>query len=82
MLWSGYDMLLECTVLEEASGENYRVDSLKTIFEMIPETYMVEFFLEAEFFYLIWTVKYFMQFLIWVSSQLIQFLNNPHNWTI
>ena len=47
-------MLLECAVLQEWHGEYYTVDSLTTIFETIPETYIVKFLWEAGFFYLIW----------------------------
>ena len=67
-------MLLECAVLPETMHEYYTADSLKTLFEMIPDTYIVEFLWEAGLFHLIWTVKYYMQFLIWISSQFMEFL--------
>ena len=46
-------MLLECAVLEESRDEYYTADSLKTLFETIPEACIVEFLREAGFFYLI-----------------------------
>ena len=36
-------MLLECAVLQECRDEYYRADSLNTLFETIPETFIVEF---------------------------------------
>ena len=50
-------MLLECVALQEIRDEYYTADSLKTLFEKIPETCIVEFLREAGFFYLIWIVK-------------------------
>ena len=50
-------MLLECAALQEIRGEYYTADSLKTFFEKIPETSIVEFLREAGFFYLIWIVN-------------------------
>ena len=50
-------MLLECAALQETRDEYYTADSLKTLFEKIPETCIVEFAREAGFFYLIWIVK-------------------------
>ena len=47
-------MLLECALLQECRDEYYTVDSLNALFETIPETCIVEFLLEAGFFYLIW----------------------------
>ena len=49
-------MLLECALLQEYEwrDEYYTVDSLNALFETIPETCIVEFLREAEFFYLIW----------------------------
>ena len=47
--------------------------SLKTLFETIPETCVMNFCEKPGYFYLIWTVKYSMEFLIWISSQLMQF---------
>ena len=46
-------MLLECTVLQQIRDEYYMADSLRTLFETIPETCIVEFLREAAFFYLI-----------------------------
>ena len=50
-------MLLECAALQEIRDEYYTADSLKTLFEKIPKTYILEFLPEAGFFYLIWIVK-------------------------
>ena len=50
-------MLLNCAALQEIRDEYYTADSLKTLFEKIPETCIVEFLREAGFFYLIWIVK-------------------------
>ena len=50
-------MLLECAALQEIRDEHYTADSLKTLFEKIPTTCIVEFLREAGFFYLIWIVK-------------------------
>ena len=50
-------MLLECAALQEIRDEYYTADSLKTLFEKISETCIVEFLREAGFFYLIWIVK-------------------------
>ena len=61
-------MLLEWAVLQETRDEYYTADFLKTLFEMIPETYILEFLRQAGFFYLIWMVKYSMHPLIWISS--------------
>ena len=46
-------MLLECTVLQEIRDEYYTADTLQTLFETIPEAYIIEFLREAGFFYLI-----------------------------
>ena len=61
-------MLLECAVLQECRDEYYTVDSLKALFETIPETCIVEFLREAGFFYLIWC---------YLST-----LTSPETWTI
>ena len=50
-------MLLECAALQEIQDEYYTADSLKTLFEKIPETCIVEFLREAGFVYLIGIVK-------------------------
>ena len=47
-------MLLECALLQECRDEYYTVDSLNALFETIPDTCIVEFPREAEFFCLIW----------------------------
>ena len=62
-------MLLECAVLQESHDEYYTADSLNT-----PETCFVEFVREAGFFYLIWTVRYFIQSLTWTIPKLMQLL--------
>ena len=46
-------MLLECTVSQQIHYEYYTADSLRTLFETIPETCIVKFLREAGFFYLI-----------------------------
>ena len=51
------NMLLECTALQEIWDEYYTADSLKTLFEKIPETCIVEFLREVGFFYLKRIVK-------------------------
>ena len=56
-------MLLECAVLQECRDEYYIADSLKALFETIPETCIVEFLREAGFVYLIWLVKHSIQFI-------------------
>ena len=47
-------MLLECAVLQECRDGYYTVDSFNALFEIIPETCIVEFLREAGFLYLIW----------------------------
>ena len=54
-------MLLECATLQEIRDEYYTAESLKTLFEKILETCIVEFFREAGFFYLIWIVEDYKQ---------------------
>ena len=69
-------MLLDCAVLRECRDEYYTADSLNTLFEKIPETCIVEFLREARFFYLIWTVRHFIQFFTWIiTPDLMQFVN-------
>ena len=46
-------MLLECTVLQQIRDEYYKAESFRTLFETFPEACIVEFLLEAGFFYLI-----------------------------
>ena len=60
-------ILLECAVLQECRDEYYTADSLNTLFETIPETCIVEFLREAGFFYLIWSVRYSIQFITWIT---------------
>ena len=57
-------MLLECTVLQHSRNEYYTADSLRTLFETVPEACIVEFLREAGFFYLIWMAIYPEQLLI------------------
>ena len=75
-------MLLECAVLQECCDKYYTADSLKTLFETIPETCIVEFLREAEFFYLIWMVGHSVQFITWITPDLIEFVNfnYPSDW--
>ena len=74
-------MLLECALLQECRNEYYTVDSLNALFETIPETFIVEFLREAEFFYLIWcnllTSTSPQTFTIW--SDLSNYLENESN---
>ena len=44
-------MPLECAVLQESPKEYYFADSLNTLFEIIPETCIVEFLREAGVFW-------------------------------
>ena len=66
-------MLLECTVLQQIRDEYYTADSLRTLFETIPETCIVEFLREAGFFYLIWKAIYPVQHIIRITHQLTTF---------
>ena len=66
-------MLLECTVLQQIRDEYYTADSLRTLFETIPETSIVEFLREAGFFYLIWKAIYPVQHIIRITHQLTKF---------
>ena len=47
-------ILMECTVLQQSRHEYNTVDSLRTLFETIPEACIIEFLREAGFYYLIW----------------------------
>ena len=66
-------MLLECTVLQQIRDEYYTADSLRTLFETLPETCIVEFLREAGFFYLIWKAIYPVQHIIRITHQLTKF---------
>ena len=66
-------MLLECTVLQQIRDEYYTADSLRILFETIPETCIVEFLREAGFLYLIWKAKYPVQHIIRITHQLAKF---------
>ena len=66
-------MLLECTVLQQIRDEYYTADSLRTLFETIPETCIVEFLREAGFFYLTWKAIYPVQHIIGITHQLTKF---------
>ena len=68
-------MLLECALLRESLDEFYTADSSNTLFDTIPETYIVEFPREAGFFYLIWTVRHSIQYLTWTIPKLKHFFN-------
>ena len=75
-MWSNIDhMLLECAVLQEYRDEYYTIDSLSALFETIPETCIVEFLPEAGFFYLIWMAGQSVQFITWITLDLIEFVN-------
>ena len=75
-------ILLECTVLQQSRDEYYTVDSLRTLFETIPETCIIEFLREAGFYNLIWMARYPTQ-LYQISHQLTTFssLIYLHYWT-
>ena len=67
-------ILLECTVLQQSRDEYYRIDSLRTLFETIPEACILEFLREAGFYNLIWMARYPTQLFIksvtkWWHSQ-------------
>ena len=66
-------MLLECTVLQQTRDEYYTAESLRTLFETIPEACIVEFLREAGFFYLIWKAIYSVQHIIRITHQLKKF---------
>ena len=51
-------ILLECTLLQQSRDEYYTVESLRTLFETIPEACIIEFLREAGFFYLIRVQSY------------------------
>ena len=57
-------ILLECTVLQQSRDKYYTVDSLRNLFEMIPEAWIIEFLREAGFYYLIWMARYPTQLFI------------------
>ena len=69
-------MLVECTVLQQIRDKYYMADSLRTLFETIPETCIVEFLREAGFFYLIWKAIYPAQHIIRITHQLTKFRIN------
>ena len=75
-------ILIECTVLQQSRDEYYTVDSLRTLFETIPEACMIEFLREAGFYYLIRMAIYRTQLFIQISHQLTTFSIwiNPHYW--
>ena len=67
-------ILLECTVLQQSHDEYHTVDSLRTLFETIPEACIIEFLREAGFYYLMWMARYPTQLFIksvtnWRHSQ-------------
>ena len=71
-IWTKH-MLLECTALQQIRDEYYTAESLRTLFEMIPEACIVEFLREAGFFYLIWKAIYPIQQIIRITHQLKKF---------
>ena len=79
-LWN-WIMLLECTVLQQIGDEYYTAESLRTLFEMIPEVCMVEFLREAGFFYLIWKAIYSIQH-IRITHQLTKFASYSNRHTL
>ena len=68
-------MHLECAVLQECRDEYYTADSLNILFETLPKTCIVEFLREARFFYLIWMVRHSIQFITWITPDLMEFVN-------
>ena len=76
-------ILLECTVLQQYCDEYYTVDSLRTLFETIPEACIIEFMREAGFYYVIWMAMHPIQLFVQISHQLTTFSSwiNPHYWT-
>ena len=66
-------MLLECTVWQQTRDEYYTAESLRTLFETIPEACIVEFLREAGFFYIIWKAIYSVQHIIRITHQLKKF---------
>ena len=66
-------MLLQCTVLQQIRDEYYTTESLRTLFETIPEACIVEFLRESGFFYLIWKDIYSIQHIIKITDQLTKF---------
>ena len=71
------------TVLQQYRDEYYTVDSLRTLFETIPEACIIEFVREAGFYYLIWMAMHPIQLFVQISHQLTTFSSwiNPHYWT-
>ena len=59
-------MLLECAVLQLI----HWIPS-----ETIPESCIVEFLREAGFFYRIWMVRHSVQFITWITPDLMEFVN-------
>ena len=68
-------MLLECAVLQECRDEYYTAGSLNTLLETIPETCIEEFLQEAGFFCLILMVRHSIQFITWITPDLMEFVN-------
>ena len=75
-------MLLECTVLQQIRDEYYTTESLRTLFETIPEACIVEFLREAGLFYLIWKAIYSMQQIIEITDQLTKFGSYINRYTL
>ena len=77
-------ILLECTSLQKSRDEYYRVDSLRTLFQTIPEACIIEFLREAGFYYLIWMARYPIQLFIksvtnWRYSQVELIPSTEHH---
>ena len=66
-------MLLECTVLQQIRDEYYTAESLRTLFETIPDACIVELLRESGLFYLIWKAIYSIQHIIKIVDQLTKF---------
>ena len=75
-------MLLECTVLQQIRDEYYTAESLRTLFETIPEACIVEFLREAGLFCLIWKAIYSTQHIIKITDQLTKFGSYINRYTL
>ena len=69
-------MLLECAVLQKCrDDEYYTAHSLNTLFETIPETFIVQFLWGAGFPYLIWMLKHSIQLITWITPHLMELID-------
>ena len=75
-------MLLECTVWQQIRDDYYTAESLRTLFETIPEACIIEFMREAGLFYLIWKAIYSIQHIIKITEQLTKFGSYINRYTL